>query len=249
MVPVFYLIGSVLVRATAKKVIQELAKRGAKRIAASQAAKMKESPINVTIKNLDKIVKPKIVKPKIEKPAIEKPKKATTKQDPKGNAKPTVDKTRTNKRRKTVNNTTANKLNAPKPVKKPSNLPRNAVIVAGIGGAGFLLDKLSKLEVEKNKDKIYKRAKNLNKKPVVSDRVAVKTGTKKAKFKDIPKDTEAILSKIAEPKPKSNLSRFGKAFKNARKQGRYSFMFDGREITTRLKEETVAEHKKKFGKK
>ena len=57
MVPVFYLIGSVLVRATAKKVMQELAKRGAKRIAASQAAKMKESPINVTMNNLDKVVR------------------------------------------------------------------------------------------------------------------------------------------------------------------------------------------------
>jgi hypothetical protein len=68
-------------------------------------------------------------------------------------------------------------------------------------------------------------------------------------LRTVPKDVEAILSKIAAPKPKSNISKFGRAFKNARKQKRYSFNFNGKEITTRFKEETVAEHKKKFGKK
>ena len=187
------------------------------------------------------------------------PPKTTTKQDPKGNAKPTVDKTtkNSNKRQKTVN--TANKLNAPKQVQKPSNLPRNAVILASIGGGGFLLDKLSKLHVEKKRDETYKRAENLNKKPVVEPTFSNSflnkiAAPKKSETKTEPKNVKTtfssgFLNKIAAPKPKSNLSRFGKAFKNARKQGRYSFMFDGREITTRFKEETVAEHKKKFGKK
>ena len=92
MVPVFYLIGSVLVRATAKKVIQELAKRGAQKIPASQAVKMKESPINVTMKNLDKIVKSpalKNIKP-TTKPKVTTPKKTTTTQKTTGPAKPRV---------------------------------------------------------------------------------------------------------------------------------------------------------------
>ena len=309
MVPVFYLIGSVLVRATAKKVIQELAKRGAQKIPASQAVKMKESPINVTMKNLDKIVKspalknikpttkpkvttpkkttrtqkitgpakprvtssnvkdalkkpkespksssitkkiekPKVnVKPKTDKPKVTTPKKTTTTQKTTGSAKPTVNKTTT--KPKTQSKTSPPKT--PKQVKKPSNLPRNAVIIAGIGGAGFILDKLV------NKDKPVKVDKTTDRPkreftPITSKGPPQRTAaTKKSKIKfDIPKDVEATLSKIAAPKPKSNLSKFGRAFKNARKQGRYSFMFDGREITTRFKEETLAEHKKKFGKK
>ena len=57
MVPVFFIIGNILVRAVAKKVVRELAARGAKRIAASAAAKMKDAPINATLSNLDKLVK------------------------------------------------------------------------------------------------------------------------------------------------------------------------------------------------
>lgn len=48
---------------------------------------------------------------------------------------------------------------------------------------------------------------------------------------------------------KKTLSAFEKAFKAARKAKKYSFPFRGKEYTTRYKEETVAEHKKKFPKK
>ena len=48
---------------------------------------------------------------------------------------------------------------------------------------------------------------------------------------------------------KKQLSVFGKAFKAARAAKKYSFKFKGKEITTRYKEESVAEHKKKFPKK
>ena len=50
-------------------------------------------------------------------------------------------------------------------------------------------------------------------------------------------------------KAKKELSAFGKKFKSERAKGAYSFSFKGKEYTTRYKEESVAEHKKKFLKK
>ena len=50
-------------------------------------------------------------------------------------------------------------------------------------------------------------------------------------------------------KAKKELSSFGKKFKSERAKGEYSFPFKGKEYTTRYKEESVAEHKKKFPKK
>jgi len=62
------------------------------------------------------------------------------------------------------------------------------------------------------------------------------------------------LEKIVKPKArpatvKRELSAFGKAFKKARADREYSFTFKDKKYTTRYKEETVAEHKKKFQKK
>lgn len=212
--------------------------------------------IEITVKKGPKPVdKPKADKPvstsktKVKpttKPKTTTPKKATTTQKTTGPNKPTVNKTTT--KPKTSKPTTQPK--STKPVKKPSTLARNTVIVTGLGGAGYILDKIV------NKDKPIKVDKTIDRPkreytPITPKGPPQRTATtKKVKSKpDIPKDTEAMLSKIAAPKPKSNLSKFGRAFKNARKQGRYSFNYNGREVTTRFKEETVAEHKKKFGKK
>ena len=64
---------------------------------------------------------------------------------------------------------------------------------------------------------------------------------------------KAILEKVIKPKAKpatvkKELSAFGSAFKKARASKKYSFTFKDKEYTTRYKEETVAEHKKKFKK-
>jgi len=71
--------------------------------------------------------------------------------------------------------------------------------------------------------------------------------------KYLPKDVNKLKSSLrpkARPETKKKtLSAFGSAFANARKAKKYSFKFKGKEYTTRLKEETVAEHKKKFLKK
>lgn len=40
---------------------------------------------------------------------------------------------------------------------------------------------------------------------------------------------------------------FGKAFRRNRNAGKPTFMWQGKKYTTRLKEETIAQHKKKFG--
>ena len=62
------------------------------------------------------------------------------------------------------------------------------------------------------------------------------------------------LEKVVKPKArpdtvKKQLSAFGSAFKKARADKEYSFTFKDKKYTTRYKEETVAEHKKKFQKK
>ena len=62
------------------------------------------------------------------------------------------------------------------------------------------------------------------------------------------------LQKVIKPKAKpatvkKQLSAFGSAFKKARADKEYSFTFKDKKYTTRYKEETVAEHKKKFQKK
>ena len=263
-IPVIYLLGGIALRATTAVIARQLAKEGAKKVARSAMSRVLKNKkiVDVTKTNIDKFIKAaekakpsnlksggkKITKPRdvksTTKPTVKPPKKATTKQKNTTPNKPTVNKTSTTPR---TTKTTPTQSTTPKPVKKPSNIPRNITIVSAIGGAGYLLDNL--VDRKDKPVKVDKTTDRPKSKTVVSDRVAVKTGTKKAKSKVIPKDTEAILSKIAEPKPKSNLSKFGRAFKNARKQGRYSFNYNGKEITTRFKEETVAEHKKKFGKK
>ena len=64
----------------------------------------------------------------------------------------------------------------------------------------------------------------------------------------------STLEKVVKPKArpatvKKQLSAFGSAFKKARADKEYSFTFKDKKYTTRYKEETVAEHKKKFQKK
>ena len=213
--------------------------------------KVKPSPKPVAKPKVNKTIKKTTTKPKstTTKPTITTPKKVTTTQKTTSPSKPTV-------------NTTTTKPTTPKPkpkpnpksttktVKKPSNAPKNAIIVAGIGGAGYFLDKLVNKDKPVKVDKTTDRPKREST-PITSKGPPQRQSKKDDKLKNLrttPKDEDAILSKIAAPKPKSNISKFGRAFKNARKQRRYSFNFNGKEITTRFKEETVAEHKKKFGK-
>ena len=81
-------------------------------------------------------------------------------------------------------------------------------------------------------------------------RLVVKEVSKKDKYKTetTPAEKEA-LRKMEAAAVKKQLSAFGKKFKSERAKGEYSFPFKGKEYTTRYKEESVAEHKKKFPKK
>jgi len=81
-------------------------------------------------------------------------------------------------------------------------------------------------------------------------RLVVKEVPKKDKYKNqtTPAEKEA-LRKMEAAAVKKQLSAFGKKFKSERAKGKYSFPFKGKEYTTRYKEESVAEHKKKFPKK
>jgi len=213
--------------------------------------KVKPSPKPVAKPKVNKTINKTTTKPKstTTKPTTTTPKKVTTTQKTTSPSKPTVNTT-------TTKPTTPKPKPKPKPksttktVKKPSNAPKNAIIVAGIGGAGYFLDKLVNKDKPVKVDKTTDRPKREST-PITSEGPPQRQSKKDDKLKNLrttPKDKDAILSKIAAPKPKSNISKFGRAFKNARKQRRYSFNFNGKEITTRFKEETVAEHKKKFGK-
>ena len=78
---------------------------------------------------------------------------------------------------------------------------------------------------------------------------------REAGFKNVDKAPPPnTLEKVVKPKAKpavvkKQLSAFGSAFKKARADKKYSFSFKDKEYTTRYKEETVAEHNKKFKKK
>ena len=77
---------------------------------------------------------------------------------------------------------------------------------------------------------------------------------REAGFKNVDKAPPLnTLERVVKPKAKpavakKQLSAFGSAFKKARASKKYSFTFKDKEYTTRYKEETVAEHKKKFKK-
>ena len=82
MAPVFFIVGKILVRAVAKKVIKELRDRGAKKITAAAAAKMKDAPINVTTSNLNRIVNRLSSKPTTPaKPPMVRPQGGRTSRD------------------------------------------------------------------------------------------------------------------------------------------------------------------------
>ena len=77
---------------------------------------------------------------------------------------------------------------------------------------------------------------------------------REAGFKNVDKAPPLnTLERVVKPKAKpavakKQFSAFGSAFKKARASKKYSFTFKDKEYTTRYKEETVAEHKKKFKK-
>ena len=226
--------------------------------------KIKPSPKPVAKPKVDKTVNKTTTKPTstTTKPIVKQPKKVTTTQKNITPSKPTVNKT-------------TNKPTTPKPKPKPKSsknfrksTPTEKIFGIGLGIASGgvlykLLDKSGKIDrfvesvqrkdkpvtVDKTTDKLPEEKKEERKSTIITPKPEPKKDDKLKNLRTTPKDEDAILSKIAAPKPKSNISKFGRAFKNARKQKRYSFNFNGNEITTRFKEETVAEHKKKFGKK
>ncbi len=77
---------------------------------------------------------------------------------------------------------------------------------------------------------------------------------REAGFKNVDKAPPLnTLERVVKPKAKpavakKQLSAFGSAFKKARASKKYSFTFKDKEYTTRYKEETVEEQKKKFKK-
>lgn len=77
--------------------------------------------------------------------------------------------------------------------------------------------------------------------------IAREAGFKNVDIAPPPSTLEKVIKPKARPTAvKKELSAFGKAFKKARADREYSFTFKDKKYTTRYKEETVAEHKKKF---
>ena len=75
------------------------------------------------------------------------------------------------------------------------------------------------------------------------------TSPKKKMETKVPRNPRLDVPKTKNTPAKGPVTNesFGKAFRRNRNAGKPTFMWKGKKYTTRLKEETIAQHKKKFG--
>ena len=239
-----------------KRLAQELVEKGGKRIPKTKlpkSAKVKKAP-SVTTKapdvklplkkpNADKL--PKNVQLRKDPPVGRKtttPKKSS---QPKAPAKPKVSTKAPTK--KTTRGFTPATTAKPKRTKPPlTRVPGRTNTPPRPKTSAPALLRSAPLESGPEIDKSSIKPRNTPK--TKTDRgPAPKTVAK-------PKKTKPPLKKApprtAPPKaaagPVTNES-FGKAFRRNRNSGNATFMWRGKKYTTRLKEETITQHKKKFG--
>ena len=145
------------------------------------------------------------------------------------------------------------KSNAPKSGKKVGTKPltRKGLLVRG-GSAVLLGSEVLKLKGDAPQDLKIKKKNNL--KPRTSGPNKGSRGSEGDRFKD--KTMKKPLPVVKAPKGPSKVrpkesdqpkETFGQAFKRNRKAGKPTFTFKDKKYTTRLKEESIEKHKKKFG--
>ena len=238
-----------------KRVADDLINQGGKRIPKTKlpkSANIKKAPapkvpeVKLPLKNkpnADKL--PKNVQLRKDPPVGRKtttPKKSTT---PKAPAKPKVSTKAPTK--KTTRGFTPSTTAKPKRTKPPlTRVPGRTNTPPRPKTSAPALLRSAPLESGPEIDKSSIKPRNTPK--TKTDRKFVPKTTPK------PKKTKPPLKKApprtAPPKaasgPVTNES-FGKAFRRNRNSGNATFMWRGKKYTTRLKEETITQHKKKFG--
>ena len=239
-----------------KRLAQELVEKGGKRIPKTKlpkSAKVKKAP-SVTTKapdvklplkkpNADKL--PKNVQLRKDPPVGRKPTSPNKSTGPKAPAKPKVGTKAPAKIKKPNTLTTVTKPK-PRPTRtKPplTRVPGKTNPVPPKLRSTPAATRLATIEGGPEIDKSSIKPRNTPK--TKTDRgPAPKTITKPKKTG---KPDRTAPPRTAPASGPANNESFGKAFKRNRKAGNATFKWRDKEYTTRFKEETIAQHKKKFG--
>ena len=257
----FVKLGKEIFGTNSSKVAKDLTKQGGKRIPKSKIkadTTIKKAPTvpNPKSPRTGQFTSPKpITRPKPNTVTKPKPPKNTSVTRPK-----TQTKSVTKPKAKTTAPTTVKPKAATKPKGKPPVMPKEMVKVRTNAAPKRLTSRPAALrdlarEAAPTVD-LKSPGEDTKKK---TDRKFVPTKTETTKKTGKPK-TSAPPRKGPPPKKDSSIrpkarpaqgpvtnESFGKAFARNRKAGNATFMWKGKKYTTRLKEETIAQHKKKFG--
>lgn len=244
--------------AAGKKIVQQLLKRGGKKVTEQAAKKVTKSPVTVTVQNIAKVLKDTRVKPS----NMPKPNKITK---PKPNSAAP---------KKPISAPSVSKPNIPSAVSKPNVTTSVAKPKSSStkDSSPFRPRMNTQMKNQNSAASGGLRTSTLNPGPEI-DKTApkplVKTRAKPKKTEDTRKTTPAKdpsktpsrrddykrnePTKVRPKKrpatgPATNES-FSKAFARNRANKKHTFTWKGKEYTTRYKEETVTEHNKKFKKK
>ena len=238
-----------------KKIVQQLLKRGGKKVTEQAAKKVTKSPVTVTVQNIAKVLKDTRVKPSntpksspITKP---KPSSAAPK---KQNSAPSVSKPNIPSAVSKPN--VATNTAKPKPSSTKDSSPfrprmntqmkrQSSAVSGGLRTStltpGPDIDKTTPKPLVKTRAKPNKTE---DTKKTTPAKDPSKTPSRRDDYKRN-EPTKVRPKKRPATGPTTNES-FSKAFARNRANKNYDFTWKGKEYTTRYKEESVAEHKKKF---
>lgn len=223
-------VGRKFLGTNSKRIADALIKKGGKRIPKTKLpknAKVRKAP--------DVVTKVPNVKLPLKKPNADKlPKNVQLRKDP-----PVGRKTTTPKKATGPKAPTKPKVSTKAPVKSnitpaPRKLSKNSAAVA--------LMRAAPLEGGPEIDKSTVKPRNTPKTRTDRGPAPKTVGPKKTG-----KPVKAPPRKTAPATGPVTNESFGKAFRRNRNAGKPTFMWQGKKYTTRLKEETIAQHKKKFG--
>ncbi len=269
-----------------KKIVQQLLKRGGKKVTEQAAKKVTKSPVTVTVQNIAKVLKDTRVKPSNtpKSSPITKPKQSSA-VPKKPSSAPSVSKPNVPSAVSKPNVTTSiakpksssTKDSSPFRPRMNTQMKRQSSAISGGLRTSTLtpgpdIDKTSPKPLVKTRAK-PKKTEDTKKTTPAKDPSKTPTRTLPSKTRAKPKKTEDTKKTTPAKDPSKTPTRrddykrneptkvrpkkrpatgpatnesFSKAFARNRANKNYTFTWKGKEYTTRYKEESVAEHKKKF---
>ena len=250
--------------AAGKKIVQQLLKRGGKKVTEQAAKKVNKSPVTVTVQNIAKVLKDTRVKPsnmpkpnKITKP---KPNSAAPKLSnsassvskpniPSAVSKPNVSTNITKPKPNSIKDSSPFKPRMNTQMKNQNSVASGGLRTSTLN-PGPDIDKAAPKPLVKNRVK-PKKTEDTKKTTPAKD--PSKTPTRRDDYKNYKNDKRNEPTGVRPKKrpatgPTTNES-FSKAFARNRSNKKHTFTWKGKEYTTRYKEETVADHNRKFKKK